>query len=257
MAAAQRRPVVVGGNRTPFARAGGAYARSSNRDLLTAALDGLVARFGLAGERLGEVAAGAVLKHSRDFNLTRESVLGSALANDTPAYDVQMACATGMETVMSLSDKIRLGRVDVAVAGGVDSASDAPIVVSEPMRAALLELNRARTTSAKLKALAKIRPSHRQAGRAGRRRAAHRAVDGRAPGPDHRRVGHHARGPGRARPGQPPAPRRRVRGRVLRRPHHAVPRPDARRQPARRTPRWRSSPRSSRCSASAWTPPRR
>jgi acetyl-CoA C-acetyltransferase len=160
LAAAQRRPVVVGGNRTPFARAGGAYAHSSNRDLLTAALDGLVARFGLAGERLGEVAAGAVLKHSRDFNLTRESVLGSALANDTPAYDVQMACATGMETVMSLSDKIRLGRVDVAVAGGVDSASDAPIVVSEPMRAALLELNRARTTSAKLKALAKIRPSH-------------------------------------------------------------------------------------------------
>lgn len=160
MAAAQRRPVVVGGNRTPFARAGGAYARSSNRDLLTAALDGLVARFGLAGERLGEVAAGAVLKHSRDFNLTRESVLGSALANETPAYDVQMACATGMETVMSLSDKIRLGRVDVAVAGGVDSASDAPIVVSEPMRAALLELNRARTTGAKLKALAKIRPSH-------------------------------------------------------------------------------------------------
>ncbi|MDO8122612.1 acetyl-CoA C-acetyltransferase [Isoptericola sp. b490] len=154
------RPVVVGGNRTPFARAGGHYAHASNLDLLTAALDGLVARFGLAGERLGEVAAGAVLKHSRDFNLTRETVLGSALANDTPAYDVQMACATGMETVMSLADKIRLGRVEAAVAGGVDSASDAPIVVSEQLRAALLEANRARSTAARLKALSRIRPSH-------------------------------------------------------------------------------------------------
>ena len=160
MPAELRRPVVVGGNRTPFARAGGPYARSSALDLLTTALDGLVARFGLAGERVDEVAAGAVLKHSRDFNLTREAVLGSALANDTPAYDVQMACATGMETVMSLSDKIRLGRLDVAVAGGVDSASDAPIVVSEQLRAALLELNRAKTVPQKLAAVAKIRPSH-------------------------------------------------------------------------------------------------
>ena len=154
------RPVVVGGNRTPFARAGGHYSRSSNKDLLIAALDGLVARFGLAGERLGEVAAGAVLKHTMDFNLAREAVLGSALANDTPAYDVQMACATGMETVTSIADKIRLGRLDVAVAGGVDSASDAPIVVTEQLRRALLELNRAKTPAARLKALARIRPAH-------------------------------------------------------------------------------------------------
>ncbi|HMO11024.1 MAG TPA: acetyl-CoA C-acyltransferase, partial [Actinotalea sp.] len=154
------RPVVVGGNRTPFARAGGHYSRSSNKDLLIAALDGLVARFGLAGERLGEVAAGAVRKHTRDFNLAREAVLGSALANDTPAYDVQMACATGMETVTSIADKIRLGRLDVAVAGGVDSASDAPIVVTEQLRRALLELNRAKTPAARLKALARIRPAH-------------------------------------------------------------------------------------------------
>jgi len=155
-----RRAVVVGGNRVPFARAGGRYAHASEQDLLTAALDGLVARFGLAGERLGAVAAGAVLKQSRDFNLTREVVLGSALSDETPAYDVQMACATGMETVVGLSDKIRLGRLEVAVAGGVDSASDAPIVVTEPLRRALLDLSRARTVQGRLAALARIRPSH-------------------------------------------------------------------------------------------------
>jgi len=155
-----RRAVVVGGNRIPFARAGGAYAHVSNRDLLTAALDGLVARFGLAGERVGEVVGGAVLKHSRDFNLTREAVLGSALAPDTPAHDLQMACATGIEAVVGIANKIRLGQIEVGIAAGVDSASDAPIAVSEPLRRALLDLSRARTTGQKLAALARIRPSH-------------------------------------------------------------------------------------------------
>jgi len=157
---APRRAVVVGGNRIPFARAGGPYVRSSNQDMLTAALDGLVARFGLAGERIGEVAAGAVLKHSRDFNLTRETVLGSALASQTPAYDVQQACATGMETVVGLANKIRLGQIESGIAGGVDSTSDAPIAVSDPLRRALLDLSRARSTQAKLVALAKVRPAH-------------------------------------------------------------------------------------------------
>ncbi|GGC03604.1 acetyl-CoA C-acetyltransferase [Cellulomonas carbonis] len=155
-----RRAVVVGGNRIPFARAGGPYAHSSNQDMLTAALEGLVARFGLAGERIGEVAAGAVLKHSRDFNLTRESVLGSALSPETPAYDVQMACATGMETVLGLSNKIRLGQIDSAVAGGVDSTSDAPIAVSEPLRRVLLDLSRAKTPQQRLKAVSRLRPAH-------------------------------------------------------------------------------------------------
>ncbi|WP_024286018.1 acetyl-CoA C-acetyltransferase [Cellulomonas sp. KRMCY2] len=155
-----RRAVVVGGNRIPFARSGGPYVRSSNQDMLTAALDGLVARFGLAGERIGEVAAGAVLKHSKDFNLTREAVLGSALSPETPAYDVQQACATGMETVVGLSNKIRLGQLESGIAGGVDSTSDAPIVVSDPLRRALLDLNRARTTPQRLAALARIRPGH-------------------------------------------------------------------------------------------------
>ena len=93
--ASPRRAVVLGGNRIPFARSNSAYAKASNQDMLTAALDGLVERFDLAGERLGEVVAGAVLKHSRDFNLTRECVLGSRLVAETPAYDVQQACGTG------------------------------------------------------------------------------------------------------------------------------------------------------------------
>ena len=140
-----RKAVVVGGNRIPFARTGGAYTKSSNQDMLTAALDGLIARFGLQDERIGEVAAGAVLKHSRDFNLTREAVLGSALSAETPAYDLQQACATGLETVLGLANKIKLGQIESAIAGGVDSASDAPIAVSEGLREVLLDLNRAKT----------------------------------------------------------------------------------------------------------------
>ena len=154
------RAAVLGGNRIPFARANGAYAKASNQDMLTAALEGLVARFGLAGERLGEVAAGAVLKHSRDFNLTREAVLGSSLAATTPAYDVQQACGTGLEATILVANKIALGQVGSGVAGGVDSASDAPIAVSEGLRRALLRANAARTPVARAKALASIRPGH-------------------------------------------------------------------------------------------------
>src|SRR4051812_41492436 len=152
------RALVLGGNRIPFARAGGPYVRASNQDMLTAALDGLVARYGLQGERIGEVAAGAVLKHSKDFNLTRESVLGSALSAETPAYDVQQACATGLETVVSLSNKIRLGQLESAIAGGVDSTSDAPIAVNDRLRRVLLDLSRAKTAGQKLAAVSRIRP---------------------------------------------------------------------------------------------------
>jgi acetyl-CoA C-acetyltransferase len=153
-----RRAAVLGGNRTPFARADGAYVSAGNQDMLTAALDGLVARFGLAGERVGEVAAGAVLKHSRDFNLTREAVLGSQLAATTPAYDVQQACGTGLEASILVANKIALGQIEVGIAGGVDSASDAPIAVNDTLRRTLLELNRARTLQQRLAAVAKIRP---------------------------------------------------------------------------------------------------
>ncbi|MCP2046866.1 UNVERIFIED_ORG: acetyl-CoA acetyltransferase family protein [Paenarthrobacter nicotinovorans] len=155
---ATRRAFIVGGNRIPFARTGGAYVKSSNQDMLTAALEGLIARYGLQDERIGEVAAGAVLKHSRDFNLTREAVLGSALSPETPAYDLQQACATGLETVLGLSNKIKLGQIESGIAGGVDSASDAPIAVSEGLREILLDLNRAKTPVQKLKIIGRIRP---------------------------------------------------------------------------------------------------
>lgn len=152
--------VVVGGNRTPFVKAGGRYANASTKQLLTAALDGLVARYGLSGERIGEVAAGAVLKHSRDFNLTRESVLSTTLAPTTPACDLQQACGTGLEAAIYISNKIRLGQIDSGIAGGVDSTSDAPIAVSEPLRKILLQASAAKSAKDRIKAFAQIRPSH-------------------------------------------------------------------------------------------------
>jgi acetyl-CoA C-acetyltransferase len=155
-----RRVAVLGGNRIPFARSNTVYATASNQDMLTAALDGLVARFGLEGERLGEVVAGAVLKHSRDFNLTRESVLGSRLAPETPATDLQQACGTGLQAAVYVANKIALGQIEVGVAGGSDTTSDAPIAVGEKLRKILLEANRAKTLQGRLAALAKVRPQY-------------------------------------------------------------------------------------------------
>ncbi|MDO4255021.1 MAG: acetyl-CoA C-acetyltransferase [Kocuria sp.] len=150
---------VVAGNRTPFARAGGPLASASVQELFTAALDGLVARTGIAGQRLGAVAGGAVLKQPKDFNLVRESILGSALDPHTPGIDVQQACATGMETTSVIANKIRCGQIEVGIAGGVDSASDAPMVVSDGLRKVLLQLNRTKSTKDKLRLLSKLRPA--------------------------------------------------------------------------------------------------
>lgn len=156
----QRRAAVLGGNRIPFARSNKQYAHASNQDMLTSALDGLVARYGMAGERLGEVAGGAVLKHSKDINLTREAVLGSALDPHTPAFDIGQACATGLETVVSISHKVMHGQIESGIACGVDSASDAPIVVTEELRSILLDLSRAKSNGQRLKALTRLRPQH-------------------------------------------------------------------------------------------------
>jgi acetyl-CoA C-acetyltransferase len=158
MNATARRVAVLGGSRIPFARQNGPYAKASNQDMLTATLDSLVGRFGLEGEVLGEVAAGAVLKHSRDFNLTRESVLGSRLAAETPAYDVQQACGTGLEATVLVANKIALGQIDCGIAGGVDTTSDAPIAVNEDLREVLLELNRTKSNTGRLKLLTRLRP---------------------------------------------------------------------------------------------------
>ena len=151
-----RRVAIIGGNRIPFARSNGAYFTATNVDMLTAALNGLVERFNLDGQRLGEVVAGAVLKHSRDFNMTRECVLNTALAPETPAYDIQQACGTGLQAAFLVANKIALGQIEVGVAGGVDTTSDAPIAFGDGLRKALLELNVAKTGKDRLKALTKI-----------------------------------------------------------------------------------------------------
>jgi acetyl-CoA C-acetyltransferase len=154
-----RRVAVLGGNRIPFARSNSVYATASNQEMLTAAIDGLVDRFGLAGERLGEVVAGAVLKHSRDFNLTRESVLGSKLAPETPATDLQQACGTGLQAAIYVANKIALGQIDAGIAGGSDTTSDAPIAISEKLRKKLIKVNQQKDTAGKIKALGAIRPT--------------------------------------------------------------------------------------------------
>lgn len=155
-----RRVAIIGGNRVPFARSNTAYSKVSNQELLTSALRGLVDRFGLQGQRLGEVVAGAVIKHSRDFNLTRESALSSGLAPETPAYDIQQACGTGLEAAILVANKIALGQIECGIAGGTDTTSDAPIGVGEGLREILLDLNRAKTAGERLKVLSRFRPSH-------------------------------------------------------------------------------------------------
>ncbi|WP_374318536.1 acetyl-CoA C-acetyltransferase [Aquabacterium sp.] len=154
-----RRVAIIGGNRIPFARSNTVYSHVSNQDMLTSTIQGLVDRFNLHGERLGDVAAGAVMKHSRDFNLVRESVLSTTLAPETPAYDLQQACGTGLEAIMLVANKIALGHIECGIGGGVDTTSDAPIGINEKMRQILLEVNRAKTTSQRLALLSKIRPS--------------------------------------------------------------------------------------------------
>jgi acetyl-CoA C-acetyltransferase len=155
-----RKVAVIGGNRIPFVRSNDKYTDASNQQMLTAALKGLVERYKLTGERLGEVAAGAVIKHSRDFNLTRESVLDTGLAFETPAYDVQQACGTGLECAILVANKIALGQIDSGIAGGSDTTSDAPIGVSEGLRKILLKANRAKTPKDRLLAFRGFKPAY-------------------------------------------------------------------------------------------------
>lgn len=158
---AARRVAIIGGTRVPFARSDGPYATASNQEMLTTVVDGLVERYGLQEPgAVGEFVAGAVLKHSRDFNLARETVLGSKLAPTTPAYDIQQACGTGLQAVIAAANKIALGQTESAIAGGADTASDAPLGVNDGLRRILLEARRAKSTGGRLKALARIRPGH-------------------------------------------------------------------------------------------------
>lgn len=149
---------ILGGNRIPFARSNGVYADANNIDMLTAALDGLVARFDLADKQIGEVVAGTVLKHSRDLNLTREAVLNTQLPATTPAYDISQACGTGLQAAFAVANKIALGLIDSGIAGGTDTTSDAPIALGDGLRKPLLRLGNAKTAKQKLSALSTINP---------------------------------------------------------------------------------------------------
>ena len=157
---AVRRVAILGGTRIPFARANGAYARVGNQDMLTAAFRGAVERFGLAGLRLGDVIAGAVMKHSKDYNLVRECVLSSGLDPHTPGLDVQRACGTSLEAAILLGNKIALGQIDAGLAGGVDSVSDPPIVYPRSYQQLLLASYRGRTFGQRLAPWFSLRPRH-------------------------------------------------------------------------------------------------
>lgn len=155
-----RRVAIVGGARIPFCRSNTAYSHQSNQDLLTAALRALSDQYRLAGERIGEVAAGAVLKHARDFNLTREAVLGTHLDPHTPAFDVQQACGTGLEATIAIANKIAMGQIESGIAGGTDTTSDAPITVNEELRRILLDIYRAKSAGERARLFARLRPRH-------------------------------------------------------------------------------------------------
>jgi acetyl-CoA C-acetyltransferase len=156
--ASPRRVAIIGGVRIPFARGNGAYAEVGNQDMLTAALRGVVERFGLQGQRIDDVAAGAVMKHSSQWNLTRESVLGCGLAFETPGVDLQRACGTGLEAAILLGNKIALGQIDCAIAGGVDTVSDPPVVFPKSFQQLLLRSYRGRTGGERIKPWLGLRP---------------------------------------------------------------------------------------------------
>src|SRR6478672_7685699 len=157
---AVRRVAIVGGLRIPFARAYTAYASATNQDLLTAVLRAVVERFKLQGERLGDVAAGAVIKHPRDYNLTRECVLSSGLDPQTPGVDLQRACGTSLEAAILIGNKIALGQIDAGIAGGTDSISDAPITYPRSYQQLLLASYRGRSAWQRLSPFLNLRPKH-------------------------------------------------------------------------------------------------
>ncbi|MFZ2844738.1 acetyl-CoA C-acetyltransferase [Psychrobacter sp.] len=158
LSSGQHRVAILGGNRIPFARSNGAYADVSNTDMLTAALDGLIERYNLQDEKVGEVVAGAVMKLSRDINLTRESALNTALNPHTPTYDISQACGTGLQATFASANKIALGIIDSAITGGVDTTSDAPIAVGDGLRKVLIKLGAAKDNKQRLKALMGLNP---------------------------------------------------------------------------------------------------
>ncbi len=154
------RVAVIGGSRIPFCRSHTAYRDCTNQDLMVAAMDGLVQKFDLRGQTLGDVALGAVIKHSKDWNLARECVIDSGLSLQTPGVDLQRACGTSLEAAIMIANKIALGQIEAGMAGGTDTISDAPIVYPDDYRSILLEMHRARSAMSRIKPLFRIRPRH-------------------------------------------------------------------------------------------------
>ena len=157
---AVRRVAIVGGVRIPFARSYTAYAKATNQDMLTAAFRGVVERFKLHGQRLGDAAAGAVIKHPKDYNLVRECVLSSGLDPHTPGVDLQRACGTSLDAAILIGNKIALGQIDSGLAGGADSISDAPITYPRSYQQLLLASARGRTLSQRVAPWLQLRPKH-------------------------------------------------------------------------------------------------
>jgi acetyl-CoA C-acetyltransferase len=155
-----RRVAVIGGARIPFARAHGAYASVGNQQMLTASIKAVVDRFGLKGVRLGDVIAGAVMKHSSQWNMARESLLDSGLSPETPGLDVQRACGTSLEAAIAIANKIALGQIDAGIAAGVDTVSDPPIVFGKEYQQLMLRAFRAKSGGERIRALLGLRPRH-------------------------------------------------------------------------------------------------
>lgn len=154
------RVAVVGGTRIPFCRSHSIYTENSNQEMMTATLQALVQKYDLKGQTLGDVALGAVIKHSRDWNLARESVMGSGLSLKTPGVDMQRACGTSIEAAINIANKISLGQIESGIAGGTDSVSDAPIVYKDGFRSILLDAYRGRGPLQKLRPWLRLRPRH-------------------------------------------------------------------------------------------------
>jgi len=154
------RVAVIGGSRIPFCRSHSIYRNCSNLDLMTAALGGVISKYDLKGQTLGDVALGAIIKHSRDWNLARESVIASGLSPRTPGVDLQRACGTSLEACAMIANKIALGQIDSGIAGGTDSVSDAPIVYNDAYRKIMLDVYRARSAIQRVLPWFRLRPQH-------------------------------------------------------------------------------------------------
>jgi len=155
-----KKVAIVGYNRIPFARQNTAYAEASNEDMLLATLNGLIDKYNLQGELLGEVAGGAVIKSSEEQNLMKDTIMKTSLHPGTPAVDLQQACDTGIEAAIYIANKIALGQIEVGIAGGVDSTSQVPLLLSDKLRKTLLAISRAKTNGEKLKQVLNIRPDY-------------------------------------------------------------------------------------------------